>query len=384
MLYLIGIVIAFFLSLLLVSKRGGGQADTILAAWLLVIGIHLLLFYVFISGQYTRFPFLLGIELPMPLVHGPFLFLYVTALTSSRLVKGSAFFHFVPVLIALFFLYPFFTLPAAEKITVYKNEGAEYEWLLSLLYGAILLSGIGYSLLSLQKLYHHQKNIGRQFSFTEKINLSWLRYLIWGSGIIWLVVIFGDDPAVYATITFYVVFIGYFGIKQVGIFTNVPPKTNEAGSMQAEFSQEEIQLGDPVFSEKVKYEKSGLTTLQIDSIHQQLVQCMRSEKLYKNPELTLAELAQHLEVHPNTLSQVINTREERNFFDYINGYRVEAFKQMAVLPESQKFTLLSLAFECGFNSKTSFNRNFKKATGLSPSEYLSQINVRLEPGAIST
>ncbi len=97
---------------------------------------------------------------------------------------------------------------------------------------------------------------------------------------------------------------------------------------------------------------------------------MENEKLFKNSELTLTQLSQTLNVHPNTLSQVINSVEQKNFYDYINFQRVEEFKKAMALPENQKFTLLSLAFECGFNSKTAFNRNFRKVTGVSPSEYL--------------
>jgi AraC-like DNA-binding protein len=83
-------------------------------------------------------------------------------------------------------------------------------------------------------------------------------------------------------------------------------------------------------------------------------------------------VAEELEIHPNTLSQVINTVEQKNFFDYVNTLRIEEFKERIANPDNQKYTLLSLAFECGFNSKTSFNRNFKNLTGKSPSEYLKE------------
>ncbi|MGL5892326.1 MAG: helix-turn-helix domain-containing protein, partial [Bacteroidia bacterium] len=69
---------------------------------------------------------------------------------------------------------------------------------------------------------------------------------------------------------------------------------------------------------------------------------------------------------------------QKNFFDYINELRTTEFKRMAVLEKNRKYTLLSLALECGFNSKTSFNRNFKKATGLSPSDYLKSVNVEMQ------
>ena len=102
---------------------------------------------------------------------------------------------------------------------------------------------------------------------------------------------------------------------------------------------------------------------------------MLSERLYREPELTLAQLAACLDIHPNYLSQVINEREEVSFYDYVNGLRIEEFKRRAVLPENQKYTLLAVAFECGFNSKSAFNRCFKKATGLSPTEYVRQASL---------
>ena len=117
---------------------------------------------------------------------------------------------------------------------------------------------------------------------------------------------------------------------------------------------------------------------QAERIYRQLVRCMTDQKLFSDTELTLAALAKTLDVHPNHLSQVINSFEGKNFYDYINYHRVEEFKKLAPLPGNRNYTLLSLAYECGFNSKTSFNRNFKKVTGISPSEYLLQQHISLE------
>ena len=104
---------------------------------------------------------------------------------------------------------------------------------------------------------------------------------------------------------------------------------------------------------------------------------MLQEQPFKDPELTLGELAKKLSVHPNILSQVINSFENKNFYDYINNLRIEEFKKLTQQPDSKKYTLLSLAFECGFNSKTAFNRNFKKAMSMSPTEYLAQSEIEL-------
>lgn len=128
---------------------------------------------------------------------------------------------------------------------------------------------------------------------------------------------------------------------------------------------------------KVKYKKSSLSREDAENIHERLKKIMQEEQFYKNSELTLGDLAEKLSVHPNILSQVINSCEHKSFYDYINDLRIEAFKNLIVQPDSKKYTLLSLAFECGFNSKTAFNRNFKKVTGLSPTEYLEQSKIEL-------
>lgn len=363
MLYLTGIIITFFLVVILASKKNKSQADAILALWLFCKGFHLFLYYLHSKKDFVSFPFLLGLELPMPLLQGPFLYLYTSALTNQNQNKKYNLLHFVPFVIAFLFLIPFFILPFSEKLNVFENEGKGYENLILMLYGAILVSGITYAFVLLHKLSKHQKNISNQFSFNEKINLRWLQYLILGSSIIWFVVVFYDDEYIFSVVVFYVMFIGYFGIKQVGIFTNQPISENAVLDIP---SNENIENT----LQKIKYEKSSLSSEELQFIHQKLTEMMKTEKLYKNPDLTLTELSQKLNVHPNVLSQVINSAEGKNFYDYINLQRVEEFKKLILLPENQKFTLLSIAFECGFNSKTAFNRNFKKATGLSPSEFL--------------
>jgi AraC-like DNA-binding protein len=121
---------------------------------------------------------------------------------------------------------------------------------------------------------------------------------------------------------------------------------------------------------KRKYAKSGLSEAEAARIHAELKKLMATRKLYTEPELTLSDLSTHLDIPPNYLSQILNEREGKNFYDYINTLRIEEFKRLVSLPENKKFTILSLAFECGFNSKSSFNRYFKKVTGLPPSEYM--------------
>lgn len=99
---------------------------------------------------------------------------------------------------------------------------------------------------------------------------------------------------------------------------------------------------------------------------------MDEKKPYLEPKLTLNMLATQLDVSSNHLSQTINQHQNQNFYDFINQYRVEEFKQRAKDPKNQHFNILALALDSGFNSKSAFNLIFKKHTGITPSQFMSE------------
>lgn len=384
MFYLIGIVLTFFLAFLLITKRGKTAADRILVIWLVVIGLHLLLFYLTITEKIFSLPYLLGVISPFPLLHGPFLFLYTRAVTNQRMGYKYRLLHFLPFILTYCLFLPFFFLPPDQRILIYQNEGRGYEIQVMILLLLIVASGIVYVSLSLWLLKKHKKIIRDQFSSADKINLAWLRYLIYGIGVIWLFVLFDSDTMIFNSVVVFVFFLGYFGIKQVGIFTQDRPSDKEATDVN-ELVTRTLPPPDTDSIDKMvddtgkgKYLRSSLSKRVANEIHASLTKAMEADRLFTNPELTLSKLAETLNVHPHNLSQVINTFEGKSFYDYINHQRIIEFKRIAGLPESRKYTLLSLAHDCGFNSKTSFNRNFKDATGLTPSEYLSQTHIQLE------
>lgn len=370
MIYIIGIFITSFLAFLLLNKKGKRIADNVLFTWLCLILVHLILFSIISSSESLNFPYLLGLELPLPLLHGPFLFLYTKALTSGQAVKPKKLLHFLPYVIAFIATIPFIILSPEEKLLVYQNEGEGFENSTTIIFIGIILSGITYTILSLQALKRHKKLISDNFSSIEKINLIWLYRLVLGLSCIWILVFFAGDEIIFISVVLFVIFIGYHGIKQVGIFSN--QQTYEFSPALESKAYPEQTIAVP---EVTKYEKSALSASQLNVIHGELMDLMHQKKFFLTPDLTLKMVADELDIHPNTLSQVINSVEQKNFFDYINTLRIEEFKERIMIPENQKFTLLGLAYECGFNSKTSFNRNFKNLTGQSPSEYLKENRV---------
>ncbi|WP_462242845.1 helix-turn-helix domain-containing protein [Ferruginibacter sp.] len=100
-----------------------------------------------------------------------------------------------------------------------------------------------------------------------------------------------------------------------------------------------------------------------------ILELLEKAKVYEDPELSLTQVAKQLGTNPSLLSKVINQGFQLNFNDFINNYRIEAVKEKLKAGEHKMQTLLGIAYDCGFNSKATFNRAFKKATGVSPKEW---------------
>lgn len=123
-----------------------------------------------------------------------------------------------------------------------------------------------------------------------------------------------------------------------------------------------------------KYEKSGLSEEEAKGIMQKMNDYMEKDKPFIESQLSLQDLSQKLGVPVHTISEVTNGLMGQNFFDYVNNYRIEEFKILALLPENKDVKILHLAFEVGFSSKTSFNIAFKKFSGETPSQFIKSIN----------
>lgn len=357
MLYLTGIILSSFLLLLLLLKKDKSRADYILSIWMAIMTLHQLTNYLEFSKIAYQYPHLLGIGFALPLLHGIMLHFYVADLTGTQ--KWTLRYilpHFVPFVLLTLLAIPFYSLSAEGKKEVFLQQGAGYEWYSLAQLLTILASGLGYVILSLRKIQTGQKILNQNAKHQK--HLQWVKHLSIGLAIIWILVIFFNDQVIFGGVTALVCAIGILGINQVPVFVgNFIPEP----------------LAPAPTSSLPRYAKSGLSTSQSEALFEQLKQLMQKQEVYKNPELSLGELAEQLNVHPNYLSQVINEKTEKNFYQYINKLRVEAFLQVAAMPHKQHYSLLALAFECGFNSKSTFNKYFKTVMGETPSEYFSMI-----------
>jgi AraC-like DNA-binding protein len=370
-LFISGIFMSFFIVFLLLTKKNKALTDRILAAWVAVIGIHLLGFYLKVAGYWEIYPHLIGVTAPFPLLHGPFLYLYTLySLRSDAKIRKVDFLHFVPFIAAFIYMSGFFFFYSPEKkLQVDRGEVLDYAVFTVVLLVAILISGLTYAVLSYWLTLKHERRIDNNFSYDEDINLNWLRYCILAIALVFLSAVivvvlrdgfglqflFNAEYIIYSIIILFIFYIGYFGIRHQHIFINnsqiVPAKASQA-----------VASG--------KYKNSGLRNELALEIHAGLLKLMEEEKPFLEPKLTLSALAQRLGVTPNQLSQVINQQEQVNFHDFVNHYRVEEFIRKA--GQHPDYSFLALALDSGFNSKSSFNNIFKKHKGSTPSKYMTE------------
>lgn len=370
-----GIFLSGFIFVLLLTKKQKSLTDKILTAWLAIIGIHLLGYYYNQAGYWEIYPHLIGVTAPFPLLHGPMLFLYTLySLRHDRKIRTIDYLHFAPVVASYIYMFNFFFFyTAEEKKMVDVGEINDYHIFSIVLLLSILISGLSYSILSYRLTIRHQKKINNYFSYHDGINIKWLRNCILAIGLVFLSATiiyfmrdaygvqfsFNADYIIYLVLIGFVFYIGYFGIKQENIFSNNPQlfTTNE----------EEIKS-------EAKYANSGLKSEIVTKLYSKLLKTMADEKPYLDPKLSLPDLARLIEISPNQLSQIINQEAKVNFHDFVNNYRIEEFINRAIT--NKKYSLLALAFDSGFNSKSSFNTIFKKQKGVTPSQYLSNQKIK--------
>lgn len=376
-------ILSALFSILMISKKKKKVHDYILLSWLLLIGIHQLCYYVDFQGYAHKCQPLLIIGNYFPFLYSPILLLYVLSVAAKKKLKLKwHIWHFLPfIYFSIITLVFFYNNDGSYILEVYdgylhKSKNLPYY----LTYWQLMAASGGiYTLLSLWLLQKHQKNIKHEFSYYERINLNWLRYWIICSMIcfcvIFILVTVGSFNLMQAsdsfklisvTLTINLVVISFFGFKQTSIFIEADYEIVQQEKKVVETVQ--LHRNEPDAFEK-KYEKSGLTKEQAEEYKKTILSFMNDKKPYLENKLSLKQLASDLNISTNHLSQVINQQLKLSFFDFVNQYRVEEIKLKLSDDKYKHLTILALAYDCGFNSKSSFNSTFKKITGKTPSEF---------------
>ncbi|WP_422360001.1 helix-turn-helix domain-containing protein [Reichenbachiella sp.] len=235
-------------------------------------------------------------------------------------------------------------------------------------YKGHMLYSIGVLIWFLGKLKVYQLKIRDYYSNIEKIRYEWLKYFTWSyltvnlvSLCVFLPYNFGyiesiEIPfmAVNIAFTLWLFYFIYHGIKQYS---------------RANFQSEQLTTKAEVPAPAEKYQSSSLSEKEMNGIYDQVKKLFKSEQIFHNPELKIQHLAEELDLTVHNISQTINSKTGKPFYDLVNQYRVEHLKTLLTNPEKNRFTILALGFESGFNSKASMNRIFKQHTDQTPREF---------------
>ena len=353
--------------------------------------------FMYEANYYVRYRHLIGVVWPCYFMYWPLLYFYVRELTSPKRIEFSIrqYLHFLPALVSVLLFMPFYSMSTNEKVVdwalLYITPERMSLSKLNVLYGLPLLFGpqkIVYFILSYRLVMNYNSRIKQSFSSLEKISLSWLRTVLLFVFILFFVVnalpFFATSLRIVREIRYFfylsiAIFAFYFTFKTIlrqEIFSRIEIANQaelirtEEGTVPDATHSSPGSLPEPngVIS-KGKYQKSLLTGKRASEIAQQLIDLMNSLKPYLNPELTLMELAAKLSVSPHNLSQVFNSEIKKSFFDFVNEYRVGEAKKLLSSPQYSHYSILGIALDAGFNSKSAFYTAFGKHAGMTPSEF---------------
>lgn len=382
---LIGISLAqaIFIILITFSKAKRRVDDVIILVWILLLVLP-------VTGKLVAPVFygmsspVLTYNLPYPLLHGPMLWIYTCSLTGKNIhLNLDTFRHAMPFVLGC----------TVQLVTVGPGGWVEpgmgtpapsYQLIETL----ILVTSLIYSARVLWHIREYESQ-GQFKELSTKITLKWLNWLT----ILMVVLpsiqhILGLSiwaPSYGIAFAVFIFILEYFSIRKSmreRINTEVSRLTLSQTQLNFDmaFAQQAANSPGPMTQptnvkapeepcKKEKYERSGLTEQRSFEYLDRLLRYMSDEKPYLDANLTIDQLASQVSMTRNHLSQILSEQLDKNFHSFINEYRIATVKSLISNTENKKVPLLSLAYESGFNSKSTFNTAFKKIEGTTPSQY---------------
>lgn len=354
---LLGTIQGFVLFVSIIRlKKGNLKTHRFLAYFILLISITLLGRFYYTSPNISLFEYkILFIGDLIIFLYGPLLYFYLLKLfTIKPTIK--IWLHFLPVSAYTIFALPFMFANRQDFFYMIGNLGPIFRFMEVF----AIAQNMFYLLLNWKTLKNFTNESETVLSFSQQIKFyksiqviiiialcAWIFALVMGE--------FGPE-----------FFSGYLGYHLVWIVLS--------GTVIAigyyTMSNPEIFVMDNSLQ---KPESKGFDIEQLEKLGDHLQKIMETDKPYLEPKLTLAELSEKCEISTHQLSRVINEKYGKNFFEFVNTYRVEEFKQLVNTDPIENFTLLAIAYKAGFNSKTTFNTAFKKITSQTPKEYLKTV-----------
>lgn len=336
---------------------------------------------------YASFPHLSGLALILSFYLGPVFYWYVNKIALGQLPwhKARWYLHLLLPLLVTLYISPHFTRTAEEKLLSFQSQQDQFfRGILYLLnYGLVLF----YLKQCWKPLNRYQQGILNNYSNIQTITLNWLRSVCMGLAVIMalgvlIILLNKRDSLIYA------VFLGTSAIltiafvfsalrhRQLLISSMIEPHVTilsdngiEKQNVEILEDEEDEQKLDvkTVHNHTPKYSRSGLDEETLQKYLAKLQSLMNSEQLFLQESLSLGNLAEALNMSTHHLSQVLNERLKTNFYDYINGLRIDYAKKLLI--DSPDKPVMDIAYASGYNSKSTFYKAFKRHLNSTPVDY---------------
>ncbi len=351
----------FFLAVFLLRPLPDRRSNLLLLAMLGLILVTTVSNLFSATYLYRFMPGIAGFARGTVLLAGPLLYLYFCSVLRPWFqFKRVQLWHFLPYLIA-------FILIRVQRAGISDHEimadinllmegkvpiaGITILWFVT--YFLHLLIYIAVSRKVIQRSIQ-EDNTGYIIPLEQRIN--WLKKISW---------VFGVVALIFLLHTVNIIVTGAAGIITNYLYNLALASLVYLVGFQAIVDQKILSPGFTVKYHSLKVEEGVKDTLLPALLH-----LLEKDKVFTEPGLTLTMLAKRLDVHPNILSQIINQEFKKSYKELIHYYRIEEFKSRVQLPENAAFSIMGVAYEVGYNSKSAFNTAFKKQTGVTPSEYI--------------
>ena len=355
----IGLSQALFSGLLTLTKGNKSISDRLLSAWLFLLAVEFLTFgleseifpnFVLLSNSFLLF--------------NPALYLYTRSLTNPRFkLRWIQLLHLLPY---FFFKITAWIIKEPQSLETYFK--IDHSLWFRIIFGATgIISWAVYLSLTSVILTRHRRQLKNEFSSIDLFKrLGWIHFVVisyilycfsvflWGifNVIAWTtlsITIYN-----YSVLLFFIYIFGFYGLKQSDIFKR--SGTEESGNGKDQKSKGLLLC----------IEASG-------KVEKKLLSYFSKEKPYLNPELSMTIISEQLKIPKHHLTEVLNKNLGKNFFQFVNEYRVEEVKKHLANPKNL-YSIEAIGYECGFNSKSTFFSVFKTITGKTPKEFQTNQN----------
>ncbi len=363
-----GLILGLFFVVILNNKRNKPQnrrANVILS--ILIVILSLSIVHSLLAGSNIGFfeasPYRL--KEPFILLVGPFLFFYVMELTNKNMQYKKAADHCIPFILYYVIIIPVYF--GKNPYSIFLNENSKI--ITQILWVFIIGQYSYYYFLIIRILDIHRSVIETEYSASDNLRLSWVSlFMKVFLGLLMVILLIlpllihtdnstHPDKMITLALSIAIFILGYKGLMQKEIFSVQIPENDD----------EKAKLGKQLDS--VNNEQNITQNITNPDLIIQVKNYIAEKKPYLNEQLTLTLLAGELKIPRNQLSYIINNDLGESFYSLINKYRIEEVKMKISDPANNNYTILSLAYDAGFPSKSSFNSLFKKYTGLTPTKY---------------